>query len=156
MAEKLPPEREVVSYTHGADIEQQIYLLKFRLRNGVDEVLHFPSIIAFHLLDSVQRAILHHSYPMPPTDSRFQENEPNILSGDWGQQAGGAAKQAHGLEVHSFADNLCLAVLIDPAENIYKALRLPAAIVGFLPLMIEEARSGGLIDLRETDNSSAH
>lgn len=154
MLAALPAERDVVSYSHGISRDQQILLLKFVLKNGRDDTLMLPTPVAVHVRDLIRKAIRQAPYrdvrrregdtkPEVAVIREFLTRQPDIQAEDWRGLRGDLPIIARGMEVHAEPSRLYLVALIDPAKQIYKALRLPSAIVFYLRDIIDAAVNDG-------------
>jgi hypothetical protein len=161
----LPRQRDVVSFRHGADAKGRYALLKFRLRDGAEEVIVLPPAVAFHVRDSARKSIetlryrdvrrrVGDSRPEMPDIRRFLDGQPDLFPGDWDGK--GNQRVAYACEVSAFSDALFLAFGIgDQKLSIYKSLRLPPVLSFYLVAMISELeRDRAIVDLSKATSPS--
>src|SRR4051794_7538947 len=94
MLASLPRGRDIVSFSPGSDHKGRMFLLKFHLENGREEVAHLPPAVAFHVRDSIQDCInrLHYKDARRrknetrdeiPVIAKFLANQPDFQEEDW-------------------------------------------------------------------------
>lgn len=156
MFAQLPPERDVISYRVGFDVQGRGVVFKCVLRGGGTDVVLLPPATLFHMRDCFRDALVRLNIPdvrRRKGDPRSEEpdiaawlaNQPDMESGDWDGKPGGISRVAIGCEVHAHPDMMGLGFLIDEGKRIYKVMKIPMRICFYLVNIVDDAERDGTI-----------
>jgi len=164
MLASLPRERDIASFSPGLGEKGRIFLLKFRLASGREEVIHLPPAVAFHVRDSIQDCITRFSYrdtrrragdsrEETTVIARFLAGQPDFEKADWGSKPAGKPRVAIGCEVHCFPHAFFTAFQL--GHETFLVYRYPAQLSFYLAEMINDAENDGkLVDLSRAPTAS--
>lgn len=153
MLNRLPRERDVISYHVGIDTAGRYIILKVRTADERFETVLMPAVVAIHIRDS-----LRHTDASLESDDQFEQRflkmQPEMADSDWSASSE-HVETAEGCEVHEFSGAIFLGFLTDKSRQIYKVLRLNKSIAHYFVGYVDDAeRSGALVNLKKARPSS--